>query len=354
MITKKVYDNEVIKLVKRIDKIYDFKNDFMFKHSLGNDQDPGSFYLLKLFIEGILNISCKSITILNPDLVVENIEDKDMLLDIRVQTNTGDYVNIEMQYSAFSKNQYQRFQIYGASLLSRQEKEGDDYQKNINHVYQIIFIDDIDKANLKLYDRYESRNEEGKLEKYNLLTRVYVQMPYINLIKKQKKLEEFSEIEKGIYIFENGITDDIIRLKEDNKVVEIMKEKIERFNQDEQLRDMAYKRSLNRWANERDKQDMYEKGKEEGIKQGIEQGLEMGIEQGVMQGIIEKSKEKTKQLFNKYYPKEDDSILENLNSEQYDKIFEMILDNRSINEIKELLKYICLNILLVNYNSYSF
>ena len=334
MITKKVYDNEVIKLIKRIDKIYDFKNDFMFKHSLGNDQDPGSFYLLKLFIEGILNISCKSITILNPDLVVENIEDKDMLLDIRVQTNNGDYVNIEM----FSKNQYQRFQIYGASLLSRQEKEGDDYQKNINHVYQIIFIDDIDKANLKLYDRYESRNEEGKLEKYNLLTRVYVQMPYINLIKKQKKLEEFSEIEKGIYIFENGITDDIIRLKEDNKVVEIMKEKIDRFNQDEQLRDMAYKRSLNCWANERDKQDMYEKGKEEGIAEGVKQGLEMGIEQGVKQGIIEKNKEKTKQLFNKYYPKEGDSILEDLNNEQYDKIFEMILDNRSINEIKELLK----------------
>ena len=203
-------------------------------------------------------------------------------------------------------------------------------KKNINHVYQIIFIDDIDKANLKLYDRYESRNEEGKPEKYNLLTRVYVQMPYINLIKKQKKLEEFSEIEKGIYIFENGITDDIIRLKEDNKVVEIMKEKIERFNQDEQLRDMAYKRSLNRWANERDKQDMYEKGIAEGVKQGLEQGMK--------QGIIEKSKEKTKQLFNKYYPKEDDSILENLNNEQYDKIFEMILDNRSINEIKEFLK----------------
>ena len=325
MITKKVYDNEVIKLVKRIDKIYDFKNDFMFKHSLGNDQDPGSFYLLKLFIEGILNISCKSITILNPDLVVENIEDKDMLLDIRVQTNNGDYVNIEM----FSKNQYQRFQIYGASLLSRQEKEGDDYQKNINHVYQIIFIDDIDKANLKLYDRYESRNEEGKLEKYNLLTRVYVQMPYINLIKKQKKLEEFSEIEKGIYIFENGITDDIIRLKEDNKVVEIMKEKIERFNQDEQLRDMAYKRSLNRWANERDKQDMYEKGKEEGIEEGIKQGLEMGIEQGKYNLI--------KQLFNKYYPKEDGSILENLNNEQYDKIFEMILNNYSIEKIKNII-----------------
>ena len=27
MITKKVYDNEVIKLIKRIDKIYDFKTE---------------------------------------------------------------------------------------------------------------------------------------------------------------------------------------------------------------------------------------------------------------------------------------------------------------------------------------
>ena len=37
MITKKVCGNEVIKLVKRVDKIYDFKNDFMFKHSLVSD-----------------------------------------------------------------------------------------------------------------------------------------------------------------------------------------------------------------------------------------------------------------------------------------------------------------------------
>ena len=56
----------------------------------------------------------------------------------------------------------------------------------------------------------------------------------------------------------------------------------------------------------------------------------MGIEQGKYNLI--------KQLFNKYYPKEDDSILESLNSEQYDKIFEMILDNRGINEIKKFLK----------------
>ena len=112
-----------------------------------------------------------------------------------------------------------------------------------------------------------------------------------------------------------------------------MKEKIERFNQDEQLRDMAYKRSLNRWANERDKQDMYEKGKEEGIEEGIKQGIEQGLEMGIEQGKYNL----IKQLFNKYYPKEDDSILENLNNEQYDKIFEMILNNYSVEKIKNII-----------------
>ena len=103
-----------------------------------------------------------------------------------------------------------------------------------------------------------------------------------------------------------------------HKVIEVMKNKIDKFNKDEELRDMAYKRSLNRWANEQDKQDMYEKGKEK--------------------GIIEKNREKTKQLFKKYYPDENPGILENLNNEQYDRIFEMILDNCSVAEIKEMIK----------------
>ena len=55
----------------------------------------------------------------------------------------------------------------------------------------------------------------------------------------------------------------------------------------------------------------------------------MGIEQGKYNLI--------KQLFNKYYPKEDDSILEDLNNEQYDKIFEMILNNYSIEKIKNII-----------------
>ena len=92
---------------------------------------------------------------------------------------------------------------------------------------------------------------------------------------------------------------------------------------------------------------MYEKGKEEGIEEGIKQGIEQGLEMGIEQGKYNL----IKQLFNKYYPKEDDSILESLNSEQYDKIFEMILKmisclNTLLEMTKILVPFIYLNSLL--------
>ena len=50
------------------------------------------------------------------------------------------------------------------------------------------------------------------------MNRVYVQVPYINVIKQYKELDKFSELELAIYILANGITDDIMKLKE-SKVI---------------------------------------------------------------------------------------------------------------------------------------
>ena len=272
--------------------------------------------LLKLFIEGILNIQCQDIKVLNPDLSRDHVEDKDMILDIRVTVASGEQIDIEMQNSSFSVSQRHRFQLYGAKMLTYQEKKGNKYQF-INPVYQIIFINDIDSDNLQLYDTYQSRNKEGKLEKNNLMNQVYVQVPYINVIKQYKKLDEFSELELAIYIFANGITDDIMKLKE-SKVIEIMKDKMERFNQDDELRLAAYNRELNIYAHEMELEESYQNGKEEGI-------------------LLEK-KNLTLQLFKSKYPDEDDNFLSNLEAKEYDKIFKMLLENQSLETIKKVIK----------------
>ena len=272
--------------------------------------------LLKLFIEGILNIQCQNIKVLNPDLSRDHVEDKDMILDIRVTVASGEQIDIEMQNSSFSVSQRHRFQLYGAKMLTYQEKKGNKY-RYINPVYQIIFINDIDSDNLQLYDTYQSRNKEGKLEKNNLMNRVYVQVPYINVIKQYKELDEFSELELAIYIFANGITDDIMKLKE-SKVIGIMKDKMERFNQDDELRLAAYNRELNIYAHEMELEESYQNGKEEGI-------------------LLEK-RNLTIQLFKSKYPDEDDNFLSNLEAKEYDKIFKMLLENQSLEKIKNVIK----------------
>ena len=74
-------------------------------------------------------------------------------------------------------------------------------------------------------------------------------------------------IELALYIFKNGIDNDIIGLT-DQGVISIMKKKLEKFNEEAELRDMYYKRDLNRAANESEKQEVYEKGKIEGKAEG--------------------------------------------------------------------------------------
>ena len=78
-------------------------------------------------------------------------------------------------------------------------------------------------------------------------------------------------IELALYIFKNGIDNDIIGLT-DQGVINIMKKKLEKFNEEAKLRDMYYKRDLNRAANESEKQEIYEKGKIEGKIEGKAEG----------------------------------------------------------------------------------
>ena len=54
-----------------------------------------------------------------------------------------------------------------------------------------------------------------------------------------------------------------------------MKKKLEKFNEESELRDMYYKRDLNRAANESEKQEIYEKGLAEGEIKGFAKGTSL-------------------------------------------------------------------------------
>ena len=67
-----------------------------------------SLELLKLIIENIAGIECHSLKVQNPELNSQHVEDKDMILDIRVMNENGEICDVEMQNSSLDREQYQR------------------------------------------------------------------------------------------------------------------------------------------------------------------------------------------------------------------------------------------------------
>ena len=275
--------------------------------------DSRCYYLLKVIIEGITGIQCQELFVLNSEVNPEHLSDKDMVLDVRVKTDEGKLIDIEMQNSALTKEVHYRFQIYGARIIDHQVNRGDLlYSENVHEVYTILFVNDIDRDNLLLIDTYMPRNQLNHVRKYNLLTHHNVYLPFIDAVVREKG----SKIELAIYTLYHGITDDIMSLN--SEVVIMMKEKMNQFNEDEELVLAASKRQLVKIQHHQEKVRIRQEGKEE--------------------GELLKAKENTLMLFKSKYPQEDILMLENLTLSQYNEIFKALIENKDLQIIKEMIK----------------
>ena len=307
-------------------KLTNLKND-IFTHFLYHDpDDPNTFFFFKLVIEKFLHLQCIKIKVLNPQLSLYIRDDKSMTVDILAELQDGSLVNIEMQ-QAVSIADFIRFEHYGFELVVNQSKRGKDYSET-NPVYQLIFLNDYDPRIHKLSSTYV-RLEEDQLPYLGTnLYSTFVFIPYINDILKQKDLDQLSDEELYVNLLDKGLTHDILELE--NEVVIRMKEKVNQFNEDDLLRLAAFKREeylkSERYKNKLNKEEGYSLGKEDGIVIGE------------AKGALEESKRKVIQLFNSFYPNEDISFLNDLNSSKYDLVFDALLKHKSLEELKELVK----------------
>ena len=299
-----------------------FKNDVVFKYVLSNDKDQDSLFLLDLIITHLIGLDYSSLKVLNPDINPNTLNDKDIVLDILVEDNSGNKMNVEMQQSNLSTYLYQRFQFYGAKILTTQLNEGDSYRL-LHPVYQVIFIDDINIAHPCLKEVYTSKNDDGIEERCNLIHRIYIFLPYINEIKKERGLETFTPLEKMIYIFANSIDDDIMEVEE--KVVKVMEKKLEAFTKEESLAYLAFQRYMGKWQAHMEREEL----KEQALREK-ERGLQEGTQVGKRITIFH--------LIQMKYPNESLSFLDKCNSEQLDIIENHIFDDITFTELKEFIE----------------
>ena len=100
---------------------------------------------------------------------------------------------------------------------------------------------------------------------------------------------------------------------------------MEKFNEDMILQDMVFHRDLNRWASHARIQRVRDEGKQEGLKKGKRAGKQEGLKYSVLK------------LFQKRFSDAKTSFLDDLSIEQYEKIFDLLLEGANLEDIYDVI-----------------
>lgn len=168
------------------------KYDIVFKFLLVRNP-----LLVKAIIEGVTKNTPSDIKYLNPQILPPSHNGKLIIYDTLIQDERGNYYDIEMQNSPFDDYLLPRFHFYSADMITHQLPKGGNYSL-LKPTYQIIFIEDTEEGQglvkeVKPTDQYG--NEESTTHQHTY----YVYMPYINVLVKEKGLENLSLFEKIVY-----------------------------------------------------------------------------------------------------------------------------------------------------------
>lgn len=296
-----------------------FREDAPFKYMHSRLEDPRVMNLNKTVIEGVLNMKVESLVVLNNELTRRTQDDKHMTADVVFLLNEEYIVNFEMQNSDISDDDMVRFQNYDAELLlTRNLKGNHNYEDSSKPVIQIIFAYDSNLENDELVSLYGLAHLHRGFQLRKGLIFVYiVHLPYINIIVEQKGIEYLDDNEIHTYLLANGADDAIMGLQ--SQVLEDMLSMKEEFDQDALQRAIEHNQERKAYV---DRKKAYTKGKELGVEQGV----------------YETQRQNTMRMFNRKYPNENVQLLENLTLEQYNEIFEKLIDGEDLESILAIIQ----------------
>ena len=281
--------------------------DYAFKRVFGRNGNEG---ILKDFLESILDIEIKDITIQNPEIPKNMRDSKIGILDVRAEINGKEIIEVEMQV----QNQYnidKRSPIYITKIYSDQLKEGDSYVK----VKKVAVINIL---NFNYYERnsyhsvgrmkFENSKENEKVDMGYILEEQYVtddlEMHFIELPKFRKKNPDISnKLDQWLWLI-CGEEEKIKMAKNENEKIKEAKselEKLEMSAEDRELYELRLKAI-------RDEINIRESGYTDGMKDGEEKGKK------------QKSIEIAKNMLKKQIPLELIEELTGISQSEIDKI----------------------------------
>lgn len=269
-------------------------NDYIFKRIFGQ---VGNEDITADLLEKILHVKYESIDLSkNPIVEADVVDGKAGVLDVAIETDKNEFINVEMQVVEYDF-MAERILEYWSKKYSQSFKKGDDYKVARRTIGILITCYEMKqlKEVEKIHTKWNIREEEYK----DLILTDKLEFHIINLRNMERvnvgQDEELINWCKFIMSPESLEG----KIMEENKNIEKAKKVLEEISQDEQEREMAYRRERAIRDQNAIKSFAYkqgiEEGREEGIKQGIKEGIKEGIEKGRIESKIDIAKNLLKQ-----------------------------------------------------------
>ena len=221
------------------------KNDVIFKAVYGNDTEESKFVLMALLnhILAQREDPIVSLEYLNPFQLRQWPDEKESILDIKVKTETGELIDIEMQICAYEYLE-NRLLYYHGGLIRSALKKGQSYGKMLKTI-TICIVDDIMFPETgEFLNHFQLMEEERHIPFSNMTGICVIELPKVN--REGKPIEELTELELCLeylkYADEQGSEYLDALVKGGGKELKMTQYILEKATEDELLRERALAR----------------------------------------------------------------------------------------------------------------
>ncbi|MBD5529551.1 MAG: Rpn family recombination-promoting nuclease/putative transposase [Lachnospiraceae bacterium] len=249
------------------------KSDLAFKELMRSED------VRRHFISDVLGIppeNIKTVRLENPFLSRRSRQEKQCILDVRMQLNDDSRINVELQIRRLAywdkRSLYYLAKMYTDDLFSGQRYD---------RLKKCIVIDILDfpgDENPGYHKVYHLRDAEGQL---------YSDQFEVHIIELNKELTG-DRVDDWVRLLRVESKEELESMHSGNAGVIRAIDEVRAMNLSRRLKawyELRLRNQRDRWAIEDAiKEDAYKEGLEKGIKEGIEKGIEEGIEKGIEKG----------------------------------------------------------------------
>jgi predicted transposase/invertase (TIGR01784 family) len=254
----------------------DPKLDVVFKMLLTRNEP-----LLRAMIEAVLTLPgpITSLQVLNPELPKEQMDDKSVVLDVRVNMGGHGVVDIEMQ-TRMLPGTTSRFLYYWAREYANQLTAGDSYT-TLHPVYSVLWLGDNLHEDTPFHSRYRvAEATKGRLFSDNL----QIHTLELKKVAKLPASNQDADVDWGRFL---TATDEERRVLADRSpIMKTAVDALTNLSLDPEAQRIAWERDRNERAARHMMGSAVKAAREEGHREGHEEGHKEGHEKGQRTGKV--------------------------------------------------------------------